>query len=157
MIPVSFAEISPLTPEDRVWFFKLGERPHRQDHRRRAACRVRKRDRAVRCAVEVQRGMAERNAAISPEERIEFRVGINLGDVIVEGEDIFGDGVNIAARLEALAEPGGICVSRVVRDQVRDKLDVAFENLGEQQSRRRLRLARRAHDLQSAGRSRFPP
>lgn len=98
-----------------MWFFKLGERPHRQDHRRRAACRVRKRDRAVRCAVEVQRGMAERNAAISPEERIEFRVGINLGDVIVEGEDIFGDGVNIAARLEALAEPGGICVSRVIR------------------------------------------
>ncbi len=67
---------------------------------------------AVRCAVEVQRGMAERNAAIPPEKRIEFRIGINLGDVIVEGEDIFGDGVNIAARLEALAEPGGICVSR---------------------------------------------
>jgi class 3 adenylate cyclase len=77
---------------------------------------------AVRCAVEVQRGMAERNAAIPPEQRIEFRVGINLGDVIAEGEDIFGDGVNVAARLEGLAQPGGICVSRVVRDQIRDKL-----------------------------------
>ena len=66
---------------------------------------------AVRCAVEVQRGMAERNAAVPADQRIEFRIGINLGDVIAEGEDIFGDGVNIAARLEALAEPGGICVS----------------------------------------------
>jgi class 3 adenylate cyclase len=75
---------------------------------------------AVRCAVEVQRGMAERNATTSPEERIEFRVGINLGDVIAEGEDIFGDGVNVAARLEALTEPGGICVARVMRDQVRE-------------------------------------
>jgi class 3 adenylate cyclase len=88
---------------------------------------------AVRCAVEVQRGMAERNAATPPEKRIEFRVGINLGDVIVEGDDIFGDGVNVAARLEAVAEPGGICVSRVVRDQVRDRLDCSFEDLGEQQ------------------------
>ena len=68
-----------------------------------------------------------------PEKRIEFRVGINLGDVIAEEHDIFGDGVNVAARLEALAEPGGICVSRVVRDQVRDRLDYAFEDLGEQQ------------------------
>src|SRR6202040_297689 len=73
---------------------------------------------AVRCAVEVQREMAERNADVPVERRIEFRVGINLGDVIVEEHDIFGDGVNVAARLEALAEPGGICVSRVVRDQV---------------------------------------
>ena len=73
---------------------------------------------AVRCAVEMQRGMTERNAGTSPENRIEFRVGINLGDVIAEEHDIFGDGVNVAARLEALAEPGGICVSRVVRDQV---------------------------------------
>jgi len=87
---------------------------------------------AVRCAVEVQREMAERNASTPAAERIEFRVGINLGDVIAEGDDIFGDGVNIAARLEALAEPGGICVSRVVRDQVRDKLDLAFEDMGEQ-------------------------
>jgi TolB-like protein/class 3 adenylate cyclase len=87
---------------------------------------------AVRCAVEVQRGMAERNAGIPLEKRIEFRIGINLGDVIVESEDIFGDGVNVAARLEALADPGGICVSRVVRDQVRDKLDFTFDDLGEQ-------------------------
>jgi adenylate cyclase len=65
---------------------------------------------AVRCAVEVQRGMAERNADAPPGGRIEFRIGINLGDVIVEEHDIFGDGVNVAARLEALAEPGGICV-----------------------------------------------
>src|ERR1700758_32584 len=78
---------------------------------------------AVRCAVEVQRAMADRNAATPPEKRIEFRAGINLGDVIAEEHDIFGDGVNVAARLEALAEPGGICVSRVVRDQIRDKLD----------------------------------
>ena len=88
---------------------------------------------AVRCAVEVQRGMAEASANIPPERRIEFRVGINLGDVIAEEHDIFGDGVNVAARLEALAAPGGICVSRVVRDQVRDKLDVAFEDQGQQQ------------------------
>jgi class 3 adenylate cyclase len=88
---------------------------------------------AMRCAVEVQRAMAERNGDIAAAERIDFRVGINLGDVIVEGEDIFGDGVNVAARLEALAEPGGICISRVARDQVRDKLDLAFEDMGEQQ------------------------
>jgi len=88
---------------------------------------------AVRCAVEVQRAMAERNVDVPPDRRIEFRMGINLGDIIRDGRDIYGDGVNIAARLEALAEPGGICVSRVVHDQVRDKLDVAFEDLGEQQ------------------------
>jgi TolB-like protein/class 3 adenylate cyclase len=88
---------------------------------------------AVRCAVEMQRGMAERNAGTPPDKRIEFRVGINLGDVIVEEHDIFGDGVNVASRLEALAEPGGICISRVVRDQVRDRLPFAFEDLGGQQ------------------------
>ena len=87
---------------------------------------------AVRCAVEMQRGMAERNAGTPPNKRIEFRVGINLGDVIAEEHDIFGDGVNVAARLQALAEPGGICVSRVARDQVRDRLDYAFEDLGKQ-------------------------
>jgi TolB-like protein/class 3 adenylate cyclase len=86
---------------------------------------------AVRCAIEVQTAMAERNAAVPPDKRIQFRVGINLGDIISDEDDIFGDGVNVAARLEALAEPGGICVSRVVRDQVRDKLDVAFDDLGE--------------------------
>ena len=88
---------------------------------------------AVRCAVEVQRAMAQRNAVVPEEKRIEFRIGVNLGDIIRDGRDIFGDGVNIAARLEALAEPGGICVSRVVHDQVRDKLDLAFKDLGEQQ------------------------
>jgi adenylate cyclase len=87
---------------------------------------------ALRCAVAVQRGMAERNSTTPADRRIEFRVGINLGDVIVEDDDIFGDGVNVAARLEALADPGGICVSRIVRDQVRDKLDFVFEGLGEQ-------------------------
>jgi class 3 adenylate cyclase len=87
---------------------------------------------AVRCAVEVQRGTLERNAGTPPEKRIEFRVGINLGDVIVEEHDIFGDGVNVAARLEGLAEPGGVCVSRVVRDEIRDKLPYPFEDRGEQ-------------------------
>ena len=87
---------------------------------------------AVRCAVEVQRDMAERNADMPADHRIEFRMGINLGDIIKDGRDIYGDGVNVAARLEALAEPGGICVSRVVRDQVRGKLDFTFEDRGEQ-------------------------
>jgi adenylate cyclase len=88
---------------------------------------------AVRCAVEVQRELAERNADVPPDRRIELRMGINLGDIIKDGRDIYGDGVNVAARLEALAEPGGICVSRVVRDQVRDKLAFSFEDMGEQQ------------------------
>jgi len=88
---------------------------------------------AVRCAVKTQRGMSERNANTSAGSRIELRLGVNLGDVIVEEHDIFGDGVNVAARLEALAEPSGICISRVVRDQIRDKLDCSFEDLGEQQ------------------------
>jgi len=87
---------------------------------------------AVRCAVEMQRGMTGRNAEIPAERRIELRMGINLGDIIIDSDDIYGDGVNVAARLEALAQPGGICVSRVVRDQVRDKLDFGFEDLGEQ-------------------------
>jgi adenylate cyclase len=88
---------------------------------------------AARCAVDIQRGMAEREAEVPDERRIRFRIGINLGDVIVDGGDIYGDGVNVAARLEALAEPGGICISRTVRDQIRDKLAYAFEDLGEQQ------------------------
>jgi adenylate cyclase len=88
---------------------------------------------AVRCAAEIQRAMAERNAGIPVERRIDFRIGINLGDIIIDEGDIYGDGVNVAVRLEALADPGGICVSRVVRDQVRDKLDFSFEDLGEQQ------------------------
>jgi adenylate cyclase len=87
---------------------------------------------AVRCAVEIQRGMVDRIAEIPEDKRITFRIGINLGDVIIDGGDIYGDGVNIAARLEALAEPGGICISRVVRDQIRDKLSYPFEDMGEQ-------------------------
>ncbi|MBR1150779.1 adenylate/guanylate cyclase domain-containing protein [Bradyrhizobium sp. JYMT SZCCT0428] len=88
---------------------------------------------AVLCAAEIQRRMARRNADVSPARWIQFRIGINLGDVIVEDNDIFGDGVNVAARLEMLAEPGGICVSGAVRDQVGQRLeDVAFEDLGEQ-------------------------
>jgi len=88
---------------------------------------------AVRCAVEVQREIAARNLGVRAERRIDFRIGINLGDIMIDENDIFGDGVNIAARLEALAEPGGICVSRVVRDQVRDKLAIPFKDMGEQQ------------------------
>src|ERR1700746_3513697 len=88
---------------------------------------------AVTCAIEVQKKVQERNAGSSEDARIEFRIGINVGDVIIDGDDIYGDGVNVAARLEALAAPGGICVSRVVRDQVRDKLDFSFEDMGEQQ------------------------
>src|SRR5215468_1519366 len=87
---------------------------------------------AVRCAVDVQRGMAERNAGESAEQRIEFRIGINIGDIIIDGDDIYGDGVNVAARLQALAEAGGICASKVVRDQVLDKLSFTFEDLGAQ-------------------------
>jgi adenylate cyclase len=87
---------------------------------------------AVRCAVEIQRAMADRNADTPGDKRITFRIGINLGDVIAEPDDIYGDGVNVAARLEALADPGGICVSRVVRDQIRDKLPYPFEDKGEQ-------------------------
>jgi adenylate cyclase len=105
---------------------------------------------AVRCAVEVQRGMVDREPEVPEERRIRFRIGINLGDVIAEEHDIFGDGVNVAARLEALGEPGGICVSRVVRDQVRDKLDFAFKDLGEQQVKNIARPVR-AYALQPEG------
>jgi TolB-like protein len=86
---------------------------------------------AVRCAIDVQRGMAERNADVPPKNRIEFRIGINVGDIIKDKGDIFGDGVNVAARLEAITEPGGICVSDDAYRQVRDKLDIAFEDAGE--------------------------
>ena len=84
---------------------------------------------AVRCAVEIQEGMTGRNAELPDNKRLKFRIGINLGDVIVEDGDIFGDAVNVAARLEAVAEPGGICISRSVRDQVRDSVPFAFEIL----------------------------
>src|SRR6266550_1859457 len=87
---------------------------------------------AVACAAEVQRGMRDRNAGVPQERRIEFRIGVNLGDVIVEGKDIFGDGVNVAARLESIAKPGGITISGSVRDHVGNRLDLAFEDMGEQ-------------------------
>jgi len=106
---------------------------------------------AMRCAAEIQRGMAKRNADVPPDRRIEFRVGINLGDIIIDESDIFGDGVNVAARLEALAQPGGICVSRMVRDQVRDKLDLAFEDMGEQQVKNITRPVRAYRVVTEAG------
>lgn len=87
---------------------------------------------AVAFAVNVQRGMLKRNAAIPDDKRIVFRIGINVGDIIIDGDDIFGDGVNIAARLEALCEPGGVCISRAANEQIRDKLSLSFADLGEQ-------------------------
>ena len=88
---------------------------------------------AVRCAVEVQQAMAGRHTGVKADNRIELRIGINLGDVIVEGDDLYGDGVNIAARIEALADAGGVFVSNTVHDHVRDRLPFVFEDLGEQQ------------------------
>ena len=87
---------------------------------------------ALRCAIEIQRGMLGANADVPQEKRIEFRVGINVGDIIIDGGDIYGDGVNVAARLEGIAEPGGICVSGRVQEDTRGKLDIAFEDIGEQ-------------------------
>src|SRR5258708_4858448 len=87
---------------------------------------------AVSCAVNVQRSMVRRNAGIPQDKQIVFRIGINVGDIIIDGGDIFGDGVNIAARLETLCEPGGVCISRAANDQIRDKLSMAFADLGEQ-------------------------
>src|SRR4249920_1960016 len=88
---------------------------------------------AVQCAAEIQRRMARRNADVPPAGSMQFRIGVNLGDVIVEDNDIFGDGVNVAARLEMLAEPGGICVSGAVRDQLGDRLDdIPVEDRGAQ-------------------------
>ena len=88
---------------------------------------------ALRCATEVQAGMAERMATASADKPLEFRIGINVGDIVVEDGDIFGDGVNVAARLEGLAEPGRICVSARVQEDATGKLDLTFDDLGEQQ------------------------
>ena len=105
---------------------------------------------AVRCAVDTQREMALRNSEVPADQRIEFRIGINLGDIMDDEGDIYGDGVNVAARLEALAPPGGICVSRVVRDQVRDKLNFTFDDRGEQQVKNIARPVR-IFDVKLAG------
>jgi adenylate cyclase len=87
---------------------------------------------AVRCAAEVQAAIGESNGPLPPDRRIDLRIGINVGDIVVEDGDIFGDGVNIAARLEGLAQPGGICVSARVREDAAGRLDLAFEDIGEQ-------------------------
>src|SRR5438105_11473782 len=97
---------------------------------------------AVRCAVAVQRATAAREAALVQERRIEFRVGINLGDIVVEGDDILGDGVNIAARLEAIAAPGGICLSRAAFDQVEGKIAAPFADLGDRELKNIVRPVR---------------
>jgi adenylate cyclase len=111
---------------------------------------------AVRCAVEIQRAMIDRNAEVPEDKRITFRIGVNLGDVIADGGDIYGDGVNIAARLEALAEPGGLCISRTVRDQIRDKLLYVFDDMGE---RKVTNIARplRVYALSAAAVAALPP
>src|SRR5438270_339019 len=95
---------------------------------------------ALRCAIEVQQSMAGRDTG--PSDKIEFRIGINVGDIVVEDGDIFGDGVNVAARLEGLAEPGGICVSGRVQEDVAGRLDLPFEDLGEQSVKNILRPIR---------------
>jgi class 3 adenylate cyclase len=94
---------------------------------------------AVASAVAIQEGMIERNKEMPEDRRIEFRIGVHLGDVMVEGDDLYGDGVNVAARLEGLAEPGGICISQQTFDQVETKLDSPYEDLGELQVKNMLR------------------
>jgi adenylate cyclase len=97
---------------------------------------------AVRCAVDIQRGMAERNADVPQDRRIEFRIGINVGDIIIDSGDIFGDDVNVAVRLEGLADPGGICVSARVHEHVKDQTDICFEDAGERQLKNVSKLVR---------------
>jgi len=108
---------------------------------------------ALRSATEIQAGMAERNAGVPQNDRIEFRIGINVGDIVVEDDDIFGDGVNVAARLEGLAEPGGICVSARVQEDAAGKLDLAFEDMGEQRLKNIARPVRvyRIHGSEKVG------
>jgi adenylate cyclase len=111
---------------------------------------------AMRCATEVQRGMIDRDADLGADRRIQLRIGINLGDVIADADDIFGDGVNIAARLEGLAEPGGICISRTVHDQIRDRLPLKLDDMGEQSVRNIARPVR-VYALGAAAIARLPP
>jgi class 3 adenylate cyclase len=99
---------------------------------------------AVACAVAIQEGMAEHNEDVPEDRRITFRIGVHLGDVMVEDDDLYGDGVNVAARLEGLAAPGGICISQQAFDQVETKLDLAYEDLGEQQVKNLYIIDRRA-------------
>src|SRR3989454_8372760 len=87
---------------------------------------------AVRCAVEIQQELKARNAELPDQRKMEFRIGINLGDVVIEGERLYGDGINVAARLESLADPGGICISGTVHEQIQDKLALGYEDGGEQ-------------------------
>src|ERR1700723_77141 len=87
---------------------------------------------AVNCAVDIQTALKAENAKLPPERRMEFRIGVNLGDVMVEGDQIYGDGINVAARLESLADPGGICISGKVHEEIRSKLPLGYEDLGEQ-------------------------
>ena len=107
---------------------------------------------ATRCAVEIQRGMIERNAGVPQDKRIELRIGIHVGDIIIEDDDIFGDGVNIAARLESVAQPGGICISDDAYRQVRGKLDINFEDTGERELKNIARPVR-VYQLQQSGRA----
>ena len=111
---------------------------------------------AVRCVVEIQRGMLERNADVPKEKRIDFRFGVNVGDLIVDGDDIYGDGVDVAARLEDLAEPGGVLVAGVVRDQVRDKLSLSFDDLGDHEVKNIPRPVR-AYRVKLSDAERLPP
>src|SRR5438132_6346359 len=106
---------------------------------------------ALRCAAEMQAALAESNAPIPAEHRIDLRIGINVGDIVVEDRDIFGDGVNIAARLEALAEPGGICVSARVQEDAAGRLYLAFEDMGEQALKNIARLVRAYRVVTTAG------
>src|SRR5713226_231734 len=108
---------------------------------------------ALRCATEVQAAMTKSNAPLPPDRRIEFRIGINVGDIVVEDGDIFGDGVNVAARLEGLAEPGAICVSARVQEDAAGRLDLAFEDLGEQALKNIARPVRAYRVVTAAGSS----
>ena len=108
---------------------------------------------ALRCATEIQNTMVEGNAEIAVEKRVEFRMGINVGDIVVENGDIFGDGVNVAARLEGLADPGGICVSARVQEDAAGKLDLTFEDLGKQGLKNIARPVRIYHARDAASKS----
>src|SRR5216683_5935048 len=114
----------------------------RQLRGRQRTGRIRSVVNAVQCAIEIQTTLKSENANLPPDRRLEFRIGVNLGDVMVDGEQIYGDGVNVAARLESLAEPGGICVSGTVYEQVRDKLALSYEDAGEQEVKNIVRPVR---------------